>query len=298
MPVFNAARYLRTAVSSMLGQSFRDFELIAVNDGSTDRSGRILDEFAVLDGRVRVIHRPNTGIVGALNDGLGEARAPLIARMDADDIAEPERLAAQYRYLVLHDECVGVGSAVHLIDTSGHRVKRLFRPLVHEDILRALLAGDGGAMIHPAVMLRAEAVDRVGRYLPDAQHVEDMDLFLRLAALGRLANLPEFLLRYRVHPTSVNFTRNAGRHAVKLAVIERAHGARGLRFDPASVHCSDDWSDRARHHREWAVTSLPLSGRLVAVRHGLRACLLQPGCRDNWRALSYAIKANPPCALP
>src|SRR4051794_39230969 len=91
MPVYNASRYLHSAVDSVLRQTFSDFELIAVDDGSTDNSKALLEQIAANEPRLRIVSRPNTGIVGALNDGLGVARGELIARMDADDIALPER---------------------------------------------------------------------------------------------------------------------------------------------------------------------------------------------------------------
>ncbi len=228
MPVYNGARYLRLAVDSILTQTWRDFELIAVDDGSTDSSKTILESFAAHDPRVVVISRPNTGIVGALNDGIARARGEFIARMDADDEAAPTRLAAQVARLRAEPALVGLGSAVTFMDAAGHSVKSFARPLDHVAIERALLCGDGGAMIHPVVTFRARAVRQVGGYREHANYVEDLDLFLRLAQIGALANLPTSELRYRVHPASINFTKNAGRHAVKLEVVREACAARGL----------------------------------------------------------------------
>src|SRR6266581_3934019 len=99
MPVYKAERYLAQAVDSILDQTFTDFELIAVDDGSRDQSLQILNGYAQKDQRVRVISRPNTGIVGALNDGIAAARAPLIARMDSDDLSLPQRFEKQVTYL-------------------------------------------------------------------------------------------------------------------------------------------------------------------------------------------------------
>src|SRR4051794_4532921 len=106
MPVYNGAAYVAEAVRSILGQTFEDFEFIIVDDGSTDRTPRILHEYERMDRRVRVISRPNTGIVGALNDGVAAAEAPLIARMDADDVSTPQRLHRQVEYLSEHPEVV------------------------------------------------------------------------------------------------------------------------------------------------------------------------------------------------
>ena len=295
LPVYNAARYLRLAVNSILTQTWRDFELIAVDDGSTDSSKAILESFAAQDPRVIVISRPNTGIVGALNDGIARARGEFIARMDGDDEAAPTRLAAQVARLRAEPRLVALGSAVTFMDAAGHPVKNFARPLEHAAIERALLSGDGGAMIHPAVTFRARAVREIGGYRQHANYVEDLDLFLRLAEIGTLANLPTSELRYRVHPASINFTKNAGRHAVKLEVVREACAARGLPFDPAAIPDSfTRYTDQAEHHRDWSVTSLAFGSRRVAIAHGWRTVLLRPFDRASWRVLRYALTAPVP----
>ncbi len=291
LPVFNAARTLRAAIESILTQTQGDLELIAIDDGSTDGSGALLDAFAAADARVRLIRRPNTGIVGALNDGLAAARAEFIARMDADDIAAPRRLERQLAHLHANPGCVALGSAVDLLDASGARVENLRRPLNHAANEAALLRGDGGTVIHPAACFRRDAIEAAGRYRAFAQYVEDLDLYVRLAPLGTIENLPDTLLGYRVHFSSINFTKNAGRHTVALQVLAEAHRVRGLPFDPATVADASAWSDPLAHHRRWAVTALPLSGRRTALKHGLAACRLAPFTRESWRCLRYALTA-------
>src|SRR6476661_6105481 len=119
MPVYNAGRYVAEAVESILGQTYADFEFLIVDDGSTDRSRAILERYAARDPRIRLVSRPNTGYAAALNELLGLARGELVARMDADDVALPERLLRQVNYLRAHPEVVCVGTAVHLIDGGG-----------------------------------------------------------------------------------------------------------------------------------------------------------------------------------
>ena len=119
LPVHNCERYVAEAIESILAQTFTDFEFLIVDDGSTDGTLPILNRFAARDSRIRVISRPNTGIVGALNEILGLARADLVARMDADDVALPVRFERQVRYLDEHPECVMVGSRVTIIDPDG-----------------------------------------------------------------------------------------------------------------------------------------------------------------------------------
>lgn len=293
MPVYNAARYLQAAIDSILAQTFSDFELVAVDDGSTDNSHAILDSYAARDPRVRVLSRPNTGIVGALNDGLALARGEFLARMDADDIALPERFARQLAWFAERPDGVGVGSAFIYIDARGARLKWNPRQTDHTAIEQALLAGDGGAIIHPAAMFRRAAVDRVGRYRPLAQWIEDLDLYLRLARVGTLGNRPETLLLYRYHEQSVNFTKNAGRLERKLAVLAEAHAARGLPFDPAAfrgrVHPDRIGADAAR---DFAISSLRFSDRFTPWRYAWRALRLEPACRASWSTLAYIVKVT------
>jgi glycosyltransferase involved in cell wall biosynthesis len=294
LPIFNAAPWLSVALDSLTAQTFSNHEIIAVDDGSTDDTPRILRRHAASDSRIRIVTRPNTGIVGALNDGLAAARGWLIARMDADDEAAPDRFARQLARFAAEPDLVALGSAVTFMDSAGHSVQSCPRPLHHHVIEHALLSGDGGALIHPSVMFRADAVWLAGGYRRTAQYLEDLDLYLRLARIGTLANLPEALLRYRVHPASINFTKNAGRHAVKLDVLREAYAARGLPFDPAQIAAETVHGDAVYHACEWAVSSLAFGSRRVAVGHGCRAVRLQPRSAASWRALRYALTAPKP----
>ncbi len=298
MPVYNAARYLQPALDSITAQTLTEFELIAVDDGSTDDSLDILHRHAARDPRLRVIAQANTGIVGALNTGLAVARGGLIARMDADDEAVPQRFARQVERFRTEPGLVALGSAVTFMDADGRSVQACPRSLEHAAIERALLHGDGGALIHPAVMFRADALRRAGGYRDfqrEARYYEDLDLYLRLARTGTLANLPETLLRYRVHAESINFEPHAGRRAVKLALLREAWHARGLTFDPAEI--PDDSSahgDPSWHAREWAASALAYGSRRVAIGHGWRAVCLRPRDAASWRALRYAVTAPMP----
>lgn len=293
MPVYNAERYLRTAVQSILDQSLRDFELIAIDDGSQDRSQQILTKFAAADSRIQIISRPNTGIVGALNDGLAAAGGEFIARMDADDWVTPNRFEEQVTYLRQHPLCVCVGSYFNYMDAEGALIKWNPRETTHPAIERTLLSGDGGALIHPVIMARRSAIEQVGGYRTDAQWVEDLDLYLRLARMGQLSNVPKVLLHYRYHTESVNFTRNEGRHRRKLWVLEQAHAARGLPFNlndwPAPPLNTTIGIDDAR---DFAISSLRFPGRLTAWRYGFRAIRLAPSDSRSWQTLSYVAKAS------
>ena len=208
LPVHNCERYVAEAIESILAQTFTDFEFLIVDDGSTDGTLSILNRFAARDSRIRVISRPNTGIVGALNEMLGLARADLVARMDADDVALPVRFERQVRYLDEHPECVMVGSRVTIIDPDGDALTEMGDALSHEQIVTDLLNYKGQMVYHPAVIYRRKAVLDLGGYRPECREAEDLDLFLRLAEVGQIVNLPEPLLKYREHRAKAGISRS------------------------------------------------------------------------------------------
>lgn len=201
LPVYNAAQYVDQAVTSILEQTLADFELILIDDGSTDGSGDKLRNLASKDSRIRLIQRENRGLVPTLNQGIFLAQAPYIARMDADDISMPERFARQYEYLEQHPNVVALGSAIQYMDSSG-ALGRIKNYPVGNTVSSALMWGS--PLAHPAVMLRASAVRKVGGYPDDFPHAEDYALWLRLQSIGIIDNLKDVLLRYRIHGGSVS----------------------------------------------------------------------------------------------
>ncbi|MBX9625704.1 MAG: glycosyltransferase [Gemmataceae bacterium] len=228
MPVYNAGPYLAEAVESVLGQTFGDLELVAIDDGSTDGSGAVLDRFAAADPRVRVVHQPNGGLVAALTHGYSLCRAPLVARMDADDVSLPGRLAAQVAHLEAHPDCVLVGTQIVLIDPDGRELRRTAFPTDHPAADRHQLFGWGSVIAHPTAVYRRSAYDAAGGYTADTYPAEDFDLWLRMAEVGRMAVLPDHLLRYRVHPKSISSQNRAVGERVKWRAIRRALARRGL----------------------------------------------------------------------
>ena len=202
LPVYNAEAYVREAVESILAQNFTDFELIAINDGSTDGSGAILRELAARDTRIMLVERPNGGLVLALNDGIESARADLIARMDADDVAMPERFALQYARMVEEPELAVLGSFIRVMNKAGNIIRLGEYPLTPK--AAACCLERGCPVIHPAVMMRRDAVLEAGGYRKAFPHAEDYDLWLRMSDLGyAIANLPQLLLNYREHGANV-----------------------------------------------------------------------------------------------
>ncbi|MCC5838545.1 MAG: glycosyltransferase [Opitutales bacterium] len=276
LPVYNAERYLKTAVSSILGQTFLDFELIIINDGSTDSTAAILDRIAGSDTRVRLVHRANQGYSRCLNQALGMARAPLLARMDADDESLPDRFATQVAFLDTHPEIVAVSGQWIRIDPNG-RVLSDTRdlPTGHDAIVNELLKGYG-VMPHPGVMMRADAVRQVGGYRVEFEPAEDLDLWLRLADIGRLANLDKHLLRYRLHPGATSSARREEqRESARRAVLE-ARERRGEAVPADFVPALSRADDRAAVLAEWSRLAMASGRYRTAALYAAKAWMARP----------------------
>jgi glycosyltransferase involved in cell wall biosynthesis len=199
MPVYNGEKYLTEAIESILGQTFQDFELIVADDGSTDKTVSIIKTFS--DRRLIHLRLSHRGLVPTLNDGVRVARGEYIARMDADDIALPTRLAEQVSFLDAHRQVVVIGSHVATIDGDGRETGTYTYPPENSvDIKRYLRKGN--AFIHPTTMFRKEAFLSVGGYRKYL-HAEDYELWTRLLSKGEMVNSDHPLLRYRVHANSV-----------------------------------------------------------------------------------------------
>ena len=170
MSVFNCERYLASAIESILAQTFGDFEFLILNDGSTDGSAAIIDHYASRDQRIRAIHRGNCGLIASLNQLLAEARAPIIARMDADDLAIPERFERQYAFLEAHPDYGVVSSWTDDIDAEGRIMSEhtASHPTDHAGFLEAV--HHRTPLCHPAAMYRRDLVLQVGGYHPAFRH--------------------------------------------------------------------------------------------------------------------------------
>jgi glycosyltransferase involved in cell wall biosynthesis len=200
LPVRNGSAHLQAALESIFAQTFTDFELLVIDDGSTDATPEILR--AIKDPRLRVVTNPqNIGLVPTLNRGLELARGEFVARQDHDDISLPERLEKQVNYLRSHPDCVLVGTEATQTDAQGRKMYRLLRPHGAEDI-RWYLCFDN-AFIHSSVMFRRDVVRHDFRGYAPSFHSEDYALWSRIARFRKTANLPEPLLLFREHRSSV-----------------------------------------------------------------------------------------------
>ena len=196
MATYNAAAWLGEAVASVLGQTFGDLELIVIDDGSTDETPVLLA--ALRDPRLRVERQSRSGLTGALTRALGLARAPLLARLDADDLAAPGRLERQRAYLAAHPEIGLLGTAAREVDPDG-RERRIVRPPVDDRTLRRMLIRRN-PFVHSSIMMRRDLVERAGGYDVAFPVGQDYDLWLRLGELTRMANLADVLVTRRLVP--------------------------------------------------------------------------------------------------
>ena len=229
MPVRNGARWLGEAVASVVAQTLPDWELIAIDDGSTDDTPRILGDWERRDRRIRAIRQDALGLVAALNRGLAEARAPLMARLDADDRALPQRLERQLHHLNAHPGIGLLGSWAQEIDEQGARRGELKPATEPEQLARVLMQGN--PFVHSSVMFRTEVVRRLNGFRPAFRAAEDYDLWLRIAETAKLANLPEILVEYRWHSGNVT-NRNAIRQAFSVRLAQRSAA---VRREPAAT---------------------------------------------------------------
>ncbi len=205
MSVYNGEKYLKSAVESILGQSFGDFEFIIVDDGSTDRSLDLLKAFQKQDERIKIISRGNKGLISSLNEGIKLAEGDYIARMDADDISKTTRLEKQLKYMEENNLMV-CGTWAEGIDSLGNKIKDMDYPPSEKKIKSFSLLHN--PFIHPSVMFRKDIFEKVGGYKKFFKHIEDYELWTRIVFKYKTGNIPEALLEYRLHNDQITQRRN------------------------------------------------------------------------------------------
>ena len=259
LPVYDAAEHVGAAIASVLDQSFGDFELLVIDDGSTDESLEVVRDFS--DKRIRVETQPeNRGLIATLNAGIAMARGALLARMDADDLSYPGRLALQVAHLGAHPDVAGVSGGFDIIDAHGERLAEdygWFRPT--DPLVLRWALHFGCVFTHAAAMLRTAVLRAAGGFDPRYVHAEDYELWLRLVDGHRLANVPDVLLAVRKHGANVS-TRH---FAVQRASAHRAlHGALERQLArPVELAL-------AAHVYEGTLPAAPSDTRAVARLHG------------------------------
>lgn len=290
MPVYNAEKYLKEAVESILNQTFTDFEFIITNDGSTDKSGEILRQYQNIDSRIKLIEQNNMGLTRSLNNMLSIAQGDFIARMDADDIALPERFQRQVAFLQKNSNYVAVGSKVLLIDEDGCPIMPFSQLTTHDEIDQAHLKGTTGSFInHPSVMIRTEAMKKIDGYRVDLEPAEDLDLFLRLAEIGKINNIDQILLKYRVHLKSVGHSRRLAQIKSANRAVMEAHQRRGLNIPDFSI-CEPHQPSINETYRKWGWWALSAKNLHTARKYAWLALKQEPLSSANWKLVFCVLR--------
>jgi len=248
MCVYNAERYLRQAIESILNQTFCDFEFLIVNDGSTDGSRHIIRSYD--DPRIRCIdNAANIGLTRSLNRGLASSRGGLIARQDADDVSHPLRLERQMAFMDAHAEVALLGTQARLIDKNGRFIAcdSICRPQSELGVRWSLLFGN--PFVHSSVMFRREEIwDHLDGYNESFRFNQDFELWSRVLVQCRARNLPETLVDYRCHPESIAGSRGRDVLASRRQNLEmnksvqRRNVMRILQFRQLAEQWPDTWT--------------------------------------------------------
>lgn len=295
MPVYNAQRYVAMAVESILQQTFRDFEFLIVDDGSTDRSLKILQRYAAQDIRIRLISRPNTGYVTALNQMLELAQGELVARMDADDVALPDRFANQVAFLQQHPKVVCVGGAQDWIDAAGRFLLHHPEAEGNEEIQQLALTGQT-PINHPSAMMRRSALQQVSGYDEALHPAEDLDLWLKLGEIGELANLKTTVLQYRQHDRSVSERLQDQQTEQRRRACQQAWQRRGINgtFQETPPWRPVDRTSRHQFATMYGWWFFNAGQRSAAIVYSLKAIRTLPWAMEGWKLLVCALyKASP-----
>ena len=201
MPAYNAEKYIGEAIESVLNQTFKDFELIVVNDGSTDRTEEIILSFS--DPRIRYVkNEKNIGVISTRNKSVDLATGKYCALLDADDISLPQRFETQLRFFEKNPDYVLCGSWAYIIDNKGNRTGKI--KFIDSDNLLKISYLFSNALVNSSIMLKTDILKKF-KYRPEILISEDFDLFLRMVNAGlKIANLPEYLIKYRWHDTNIS----------------------------------------------------------------------------------------------
>ena len=205
MPVYNAERFLKQAVESILNQTFDDFEFLIIDDNSSDNTREIIRSYK--DNRIKLITNPvRVGFTNSLNQGLKIAQGEYIARMDSDDISEPDRFLKQINFLKNNPDIGVCGSWIKVIDENNNILQKSKLPLTHKLIVWNLFFND--CIAHPSVIFRRHIMGIPILYNPQFETAEDYELWIRMSKITKIENIPEYLLKYRIHGKNISANRN------------------------------------------------------------------------------------------
>lgn len=295
MPAFNNAKYIRQTLDSLLAQDDPEFELLVHNDGSTDATLDILKQYASRDRRIVLSSDRNRGVSWSQNLMIQKARSQYIMMIDADDICRTERLRSQKAYLEAHPDCVAVGTGYLLIDAENRPITSITNVSEsHKEIDSRNLQGI--VSIHqPTVMARRDALLEVGGYLEDYPMAEDIDMWLRLGEIGKLANIPDDLISYRIHSESVS---GANRQQQKEGVYKACQAA-WLRRGEKSEFLYTDWrmglerASRLQYYLMYGWQSWNSGYRETWKYYAFQTIRIAPWSLKAWKLLIFGFLYQP-----
>jgi glycosyltransferase involved in cell wall biosynthesis len=310
IPVRDGSRFIVAALESALAQTDRDLEVVVVDDGSSDDTAALVETVRRRDARVRLLGLTRgSGLVDSLNFGLEQARGDFVARLDADDLAMPDRLEQQLSFLDAHPGVAVVGSALDLVDGRGTHVGRVDYPTDPSTV--SLRLTQGNVLAHSAVVIRRDRLDATCVYRRTFAHAEDYDLWLRIADSHDLANVAEPLTRYRIHANQVSAThleeqavsalaartvarirRETGREPELPARADVAFllrlGATNESVSEAVLQTALEWSSMIER-----VDRRQAADFLACVSSHIRAAPIKPAALDR-RTVRYALQTGRP----
>lgn len=229
LPFHNEGKYIKLAIDSVLNQDYKNFELICIDDSSTDNSRLILEEYQKVENRIHFYQNPQQlGIALSLNKGIHFARGEFIARIDGDDIwMDQSKLLKQIEFLNKNKDHVVVGTSCRIIDRSNNVIGFLKQTQKNEEIERKIFFRN--PFIHSTVCFRKSALREVGLYDPKVLHAEDYDLWLRMKKIGKFSNLEEYITDYRIHRNSISFI-NQKRQSLSVIYLQWKYRNRFPKF--------------------------------------------------------------------
>ena len=290
MSVYNGQEYLAEAMDSILTQTFGDFEFIIIDDGSTDESIAMVQDYAKRDSRIVFKARENKGLPATLNEAARMARGEYLARMDPDDVAMPDRFAKQIAFMREHPDVACVGSRVILIDPYGVPYNHTDHPLTHEEIDRDLLAGSGWSIVHPAAFMRKSMLEKAGWYNESYRTSQDFELWLRMAEIGKLANVPDHLLKYRQHLGSANFAKAEQQKKFKVKVLTEAYARRGMPALDETKLPPQPVTDPFEIRKRWGWAAIREKQFGAARKHAYANLKIHPLNSNAWKLLFCSVR--------
>lgn len=291
LPVYNGESYIEKSINSILEQDYTHYELLVINDGSTDKTASILDKLSNIDKRIIVIHQDNNGLVYSLNKGIMMSKYDYIVRMDADDISLPNRISEQIQFMEENPEVVCAGTAYEIIDENDYAINMLTPPIDNEEIVSYLEKGHS-VICHPSAIIRKQTLIQVGQYREEYYPAEDLDLWLRLSEIGMIHNIPKSLLKYRVHGNSICGTSGDRQLDAAKRALEDAGRRRGksYQFEPDEHFRPDSTSDsiyaHLLKHGWWAYH---YKNKRATFHYAYNSIKTKPFEKDGWKLFFCAI---------